>query len=238
MRGGRRILVVVPARGGSKGVKLKNLQPVAGRPLVAVVGDLVAELDWVDRAVVSTDHDEIASVAESAGLEAPWRRPESLSGDRIGDYEVLVHALEATEADDGSRYDVVVMLQPTSPLRKVEHVTDCVERLVSDDLDAVWTVTPTDLKYHPLKQLTIEDGRLELFDERGAGIIARQQLRPVYHRNGACYALSRKCLLDHGNILGERAGAVVIEEPMVSIDTEEDFRRVEAELRSRREGRS
>ncbi len=233
MRGGRRILVVVPARGGSKGVKLKNLRPVAGRPLVALVGDLVRGLDWVDRAVVSTDHEEIAAVAEASGLEAPFRRPQDLSGDRIGDLEVLTQALEATEAQDGTRYDVVVMLQPTSPLRRRQHVTDCVDTLVEGDLDAVWTVTPSDLKLHPLKQLKLTDGRLQLWDPRGGAIIARQQLEPVYHRNGACYAISRQCLLEKKSILGEVAGAVVIEEPMVSIDTEEDFRKVEAALAKR-----
>ena len=72
MRDDRRILVVVPARGGSKGVKLKNLEPVGGIPLVARVGHLVRELDWVDRAVVSTDHPEIAKVAVASGIEAPW----------------------------------------------------------------------------------------------------------------------------------------------------------------------
>lgn len=234
MRGGRRILVVVPARGGSKGVPLKNLKLVAGVPLVAHVGKLVADLGWVDRAVVSTDHEEIARVSEEAGLDAPFRRPESLSGDRIGDLEVLVQALEAVEAIDGVTYDVVVMLQPTSPLRRPEHVTATVDRVVEDELDCAWTVTPTDLKYHPLKQLAIgDDGLMRLNDPAGSAIIARQQLTPVYHRNGASYAITRSCLLDQQTILGARAGAVVVEEAMVSIDTLEDFERVERELEKR-----
>jgi len=233
MRGGRRILGVVPARGGSKGVKLKNLRPVGGRPLVAVVGDLIRELDWFDRAVVSTDHEEIAAVAEAAGLDAPFRRPEALSGDRIGDLDVLSHALAATEDSDGTRYDVIVMLQPTSPLRTAAQVTQTVDKLIDEDLDAVWTVSPTDLKYHPKKQLVLRDGLLGYWDPDGANIIARQQLTPVYHRNGAAYALTRDCLLEQNSLLGLRSGAVIIERPMVSIDTLEDFDRVNAELGSR-----
>lgn len=233
MRDDRRILVVVPARGGSKGVKLKNLERVGGIPLVARVGQLVRELDWVDRAVVSTDHPEITKVAGASGLDAPFQRPAELSGDEIGDREVLAHALEATEADDGEHYDVVVMLQPTSPLRRAEHVTASVDKLIGEDFDSVWTVSPTDSKSHPLKQLVLEADRLDHWDPEGAGIVARQQLRPVHHRNGAAYAITRECLLGQRSILGKRASAVVIEEPMLSIDTREDFARVEELLQAR-----
>lgn len=234
MYGDRRVLVVVPARGGSKGIPLKNLHPVAGRPLIWWVGDLLGQLEWVDRAVVSTDHLLIADAARQSGLDVPFMRPTALGGDRVSDLEVLAHAVHACEADAGIGYDIVVMLQPTSPLRRPEHVTACVEKLVADDLDAVWTVSPTDLKAHPLKQLTIAaDGRLEYWDSRGAGIVARQQLTPVYHRNGAAYAIARRCLIEQGSIKGQRTGAVVIDEAMISIDTLEDIRRVEEILSAR-----
>lgn len=230
---GKKVLAVVPARGGSKGVPMKNIRPVCGVPLVAMAAQIVAAVPAIDRTVVSTDHDEIARVAEAAGLAVPFRRPEELSGDRIGDLEVLTHALLATEAVDGQQYDVVVMLQPTSPLRRPEHVSATIEKLVSENLDAVWTVSPADLKYHPFKMLVLNEGLLELFDERGRTIIARQQLTPVYFRNGAAYAITRDCLLAQKNIMGQRSGAVVVDEPMVSIDTLEDFARVEAVLTAR-----
>ena len=229
----RRILVVVPARGGSKGVPRKNLRKVDGVALVARVGHLVSDLDFVDRAVVSTDDDEIAGVAEAAGLVAPFRRPASLSGDRIGDLEVLTHALETLERADGVVYDIVVMLQPTSPLRRAEHVHSVVSRLVEGGFDAVWTVGPTDLKYHPRKQLALDGDRLVFHHPAGAEVIARQQLEPVYHRDGVAYAITRECLLVQKSILGKNASAVIVDEPMLSIDTEEDFAQVEAYLRER-----
>ncbi len=234
MRGGRAVLVVVPARGGSRGVPLKNLRPVGGLPLVARVGQLVQQLDWVDRGVVSTDHPEIAKVAVESGLEAPFIRPAELAGDEVGDVEVLTHALETMEAIDARSYDVVVMLQPTSPLRRAEHVSATLDKLVAGELDSVWTVTPTDLKYHPLKQVGLENDRLRYCDPEAARIVARQQLSPVYHRNGAAYALTRACLLEQKALLGARASCVVIDEPMLSIDTLEDFARVEAVLERRR----
>lgn len=234
MLNGRRILAVVPARGGSKGVPLKNLHPLLGRPLIAHAGDIIRDAGIFDRAVVSTDHEGIAAAAEAAGIAAPFRRPEPLSGDRIGDWEVLNHALIEIERIDRGKYDVVVMLQPTSPLRRISHIVDSVSLLIERGFDAVWTVTPTDLKYHPLKQLSISpDSQLDFFDPRGAQIIARQQLTPVYTRNGACYAFTRDCLLLQKTTMAKRSGAVVTEEPMISIDTIEDFDKVAALLRGR-----
>lgn len=233
MFGERRVLVVVPARGGSKGVPRKNLRKVGGVALVARVGHLVSDLDFVDRAVVSTDDDEIAEVAEAAGLAAPFRRPAAVSGDRIGDLEVLTHALETIESMDGVVYDVVVMLQPTSPLRRAEHVHSVVSKLAKGGFDAVWTVGPTDLKYHPRKQLALDGDRLVFHHSAGSEVVARQQLEPVYHRDGAAYAISRDCLLVQKSILGNNASAVIVDEPMLSIDTEEDFAQVESHLRER-----
>jgi CMP-N,N'-diacetyllegionaminic acid synthase len=228
MLNGKTILAVVPARGGSKGIPLKNLQPVHGVSLVARVGQVISELPEIDRAVVSTDHEDIARVAEAAGLAAPFRRPAELSGDRIGDIDVLTHALNATEELDGRRYDIVVMLQPTSPLRRPEQVRDCLRMLVDGGWDAVWTVSETDSKGHPLKQLTLgENAGLDYYDPAAAGIIARQQLTPVYHRNGIAYALTRECLLEQLTLKGPRTGALVIDGPHVSIDTPFDLALVE-----------
>lgn len=230
---GKRVLAVVPARGGSKGVPLKNLRPVRGVPLVARTADVVRGVPLIDRAVVSTDHAEIMRVAIGAGLDAPFLRPEALSEDLIGDVDVLTHALTASEEHYGERFDIVIMLQPTSPLRRPEHVRATIEKLVKEDLDAVCTVSLADLKYHPLKVLVLNNGLLNLYDERGRTIIARQQLTPIYCRNGAAYAMTRQCLLEQKSILGRRSSAVVISEPMISIDTLDDFERVEALLGAR-----
>lgn len=224
---GLSVLAVVPARGGSKGLPLKNLRPIRGRPLVALAGDIAAAVPEVDRSVVSTDHPEIARVAQAAGLAAPFMRPQDLSGDRIADWDVLNHALLEMERIDGRRYDIVVMLQPTSPMRTPAHVSGTIRALVAGGWDAVWTVSETDSKGHPLKQFVVRDGALEYWDERGAAIIARQQLTPVYHRNGVAYAIRRECIIVKGSIKGDRTGAYVIEEDQISIDTEYDLQLVE-----------
>ena len=232
---GRNVLVIVPARGGSKGIRLKNLRQVGGVPLVARVGHVVAEIPAVDRAVVSTDYDEIARIAEAAGLAAPFRRPLELSGDRVGDWQVLDHGLAEMERIDEVRYDVVVMLQPTSPLRRSEDVTRTIEKLVGEGWDAVWTVSPTDSKAHPLKQLTVSevDHDLDYYDPEGETILARQQLTPVFHRNGVAYAFTRSCLVDQKTIMGKRTGALVLNGLHLSVDTERDIELADYEFNRR-----
>lgn len=211
MHSDRRILAVVPARGGSTGVKLKNLRTVGGVPLVVLAARIALATPLIDRAVLSTDHPDIAEAGRAAGLAVPFMRPEALSGPRVADWDVLVHALTETERQDGVRYDVVVMLQPTSPGRRVEHVRATIEALVEGGHDAVWTVSETDSKAHPLKQLTI--------DPQGRIVI----VEPVYHRNGIAYAITRQCLLEQKSIKGARTGAVVIADRLVNIDTEFDL---------------
>ncbi|MBT5400293.1 acylneuraminate cytidylyltransferase family protein [bacterium] len=228
------VIAIIPARGGSKGVKLKNLRTVCGVPLVATVGRVIKSLSEIDRSVVSTDHEEIARVAEDAGISAPFRRPEELSGDRVGDIEVLTHALLETELIDNVTYDIIVMLQPTSPLRESKHVSDAINMLVDEGWDAVWTVSETDSKSHPLKQLIVNNNRLDYYDSSGSQIIARQQLKPIYHRNGIAYIITRECLLGKKSIKGDNTGALIIKGEHVSIDTEWDLSLVEFILSKRK----
>lgn len=223
----QRILAVCPARGGSKGIPLKNLVPFLGVPLVARVGQLVSEISLIDRAVVSTDYPDIARVACESGLDAPFFRPEELSGDRVSDAQVLRHALEEMEYIDGVVYDIVVMLQPTSPLRRAAHVVRAIEMLVNEQWDAVWTLSETDSKAHPLKQLRLESERVHYYDPAGSTIIARQQLTPVYHRNGVAYVMTRRCLVEDRSIMGKRTGALILNDHLVSIDTMWDLKLAE-----------
>ena len=227
------VLAVIPARGGSKGIPKKNIAPLAGKPLISYTTELISHLPWIDKTVVSTDSSEIAEVAQqSVGVGIVWR-PEEISGDRIGDRDVLHHALIEAEAVDGTTYDVVIMLQPTSPLRTEENVTDCITTLVEGKWDAVWTVSATDLSFHPRKQLTLDaDGRLGFFVPGGEAIVARQELTPVFHRNGVCYALKRELLLNTEGIWApENTTAVVIPGHHISIDTPEDLLAVEATMK-------
>ena len=228
MISGLNILTVIPARGGSKGIPFKNLKKIGGVPIVELAAQIASSIEYIDRVVVSTDNEEIAEAAIKGGAAAPFRRPSFLSGDRISDLQVLTHALEEMEQRDKIKYDIVIMLQPTSPLRTRKQVVDSIKMLVNNNYDSVWTVSETDSKHHPLKQLTInQDVQLNYYDQKGSKVIARQQLEPTYHRNGIAYVMSRKCLVENKSIMGKKPGVIICEGNHVSIDTEWDLFMVE-----------
>lgn len=220
---GMRILSVTPARGGSKGVPKKNLRHVGGMSLTARVATLASSLPWIDRAVLSTDSEDIQAEGIAHGFAAPFLRPADISHDRAAAIDVWRHAWREMEERDGVRYDASIYIEPTCPLRRPEHCRATVDMLLSGDWDAVWTVSEIDLRYHPLKQLRVAEGELSYYDPASVNIVARQQLDMLYYRNGACYAARRETVMDKASLSGERCGAVVLDEPLVSIDTELDL---------------
>jgi len=214
-------LIVVPARGGSKGIKLKNIATVGGKTLIELVAEVIHSLPVDNRAIVSTDNHDIAREARRVGLAVPFIRPENISGDRVSDAEVLLHALAEMERIDATKYQVIVMLQPTSPFRTVDHVVAAINQL--GNYDSVLTLSETDSKAHPLKQFKYDGFNVKYYDQEGASIIARQQLEALYHRNGVAYVVTRECLTMQRTVIGKNCTAILIQDPMISIDTSWDL---------------
>lgn len=222
------ILSIIPARGGSKGIKLKNLRKINGISLIGHVAKCINKSTIIDKSVVSTDHEGIKIEALNHNLHVPFKRPSFLSGDFVSDLQVLTHALVETEKIDLCQYEYVVMLQPTSPLRTIDIVEAAIKKCVDEKFDSVWSVSKIDLKFHPLKQLTIKNNKLlKLYDQMGSRIVARQQLDTTYYRNGAVYVFSRDCILKVKTILSENSGYIITDIPQISIDTEDDILKVE-----------
>ena len=224
---GKKILAVVPARGGSKGIKLKNLRTLNSISLIGLVGECLKKIKIIDKKILSSDHDLIIKEAIRYGIDVPFKRPKEISGDTISDWQVLNHALCKIEEIESKTYDIVIMLQPTSPTRKPHHIENAIKHLIENNFDSVWSISQTDSKYHPKKQLVLNDEELNYYDIDGENIIARQQLSNVYHRNGICYVFTRSCIKNHKNIKGEKTGYLIIKEPSISIDTEEDLLKAE-----------
>jgi CMP-N,N'-diacetyllegionaminic acid synthase len=220
MYSGKRILAVVPARSGSKGLPNKNVLRLDGVSLIGHAGRCLAALGWLDARVISTDSEIYADEGRKHGLEAPFLRPPELSHDRAGAIETLQHAVVECERYYGVRYDVVLIVEPTSPLRLPSDVQSCVERLLYSGADSVVAVSPVDTKFHPRKLLRVDEGgRISFFQPDGGTLKARQDLDGGYvYRNGVCYALTRGCLMDQGRIFTENTQAVVIDRPIVNID--------------------
>ncbi len=215
---GRAVLAVVPARGGSKGLPGKNLRHLGGQSLVARAAVAARALDEIDAAVLSTDDAGIAAEGRRHGLDVPFLRPAELSDDSARSVDAWRHAWLESEAHFARRFDVSVLLEPTSPLRTPGDISGTLAALLDGGYDAAATVSPTPAHFAPQKTLTVgSDGHIRFFDENNW--TARRQDAPQYvHRNGLCYAALRETVVDRGMIVERNCVAVVIERPVVNID--------------------
>ena len=214
----KKILCVIPARGGSKGIKLKNIYIVNGKPLISYTLDFVKNLNFFNETIISTDHKKIKKICEDKGFSIPFMRPKYLSGDRISDIQVLEHSLLLAEKYNNTKYEIIIMLQPTSPLRVKKDLKEAINQFMKNKNDSLWSISKIDKKYHPLKQLTINKKKLNYFSPNGKNIIARQELGDTYIRNGVFYIFSRDCILKK-KLLGKKPGFYEIKKPYFNIDT-------------------
>ena len=197
-----RVLGLINARGGSKGVPRKNLKPLHGRPLIAYTIEAGLHAKRIDRLVVSTDDEEIAEVSRSCGAEVPFMRPDSLAQDSSVQIDAVKHALLALEeADD--HFDVVAVLQPTCPLRRAEDIDAAITLMDDDNVDSVITVT-NDASRHPyVMYWERQDGTLEAMVKADAAGTLRQDFPVVWCRNGAVYAVRTQIVLERNSLYGD-----------------------------------
>ena len=216
---GKHILAVVPARSGSKGIPHKNMRTLKGTSLIGWAGKTLSQLAFIDARIISTDSPEYASEGKRYGLEAFFLRPKHLSVDTTSAIETMQHALQKAERHYAACFDIILIVEPTSPLRISEDIEHATRRLIETGADSVVTVSPLPSKSHPQKILALHEGRLRFFQSEGNQITARQMLSgDLYWRNGICYALTRTCLMEYGVIFTERTLPEVIMRPIVNID--------------------
>ena len=216
---GYKILAVIPARGGSKGIPRKNLCTIAGVSLVGHAAKAALSLDWIDRTVLSTDDDDIAAEGQKYGAAVPFRRPAELASDRARSTDMWKHAWLASEDHFEEKYDISILLEPTSPLRRPEDIQTTIKTLIENDCNAAATFSRAPAHFTPHKCLTLDDnGIIGFYHEHGRQFSIRQKIPDYYFRNGICYAVKRRTLLEKEMIIEENCKAVVIERPVVNID--------------------
>jgi CMP-N,N'-diacetyllegionaminic acid synthase len=223
------VLAVIPARGGSKGVPRKNLRPVCGRPLISyTVEQAVAAQDLFYRIIVSTDDDEIASVARKSGAEVPFLRPAHLARDESPVIPMLQHAVQFVERQDGRRMDWICLLQPTEPFRTAADLEQCLTLALTGGCDSVISVVRV-FATHPILMKRIEGDQLLPFClEEREGTRRQEYDPPAYMRNGSVYLTRRHVLMEQGSIWGKTIRPYVMPlERSVSIDTELDLKLAE-----------
>ena len=221
----KKILAIIPARGGSKGIKGKNLKKIKNKSLIQIAANILNGLKYIDFSIISSDDEKIIKEAKKYKINFLEKRPKSLSGDRIGDAPVLKNALKTAEDKIGVKFDIILMIQVTSPLRTKLDILKSIKLMVNKKLDAVWSISKVDKKFHPFKQLKINKNILSYHNNKGSKILARQQLSETYIRNGAVYVFSRNSILKM-NLMPKKTGFIISNTKQLSIDSLEDLEAV------------
>jgi len=228
----KKVLAVIPARGGSKGLPGKNIRPLLGKPLIAWSIEQALASKYIHTVHVSTDSEEIASIARSYGAEVPFLRPASLAIDTTPTADVLIHHLDSLDKD-GEKFKHLVLLEPTSPLRETADIDSAFERLISNDQATSIVGVGLVESQHPsfCVRLT-EKGFLR--SENDFKVLRRQDIEPIYYYEGSVYiseihTFRQKKNFYHPNTLGH----VFPKWKTFEIDDIADFIIVEALLKNK-----
>jgi len=226
-----KVLGIIPARGGSKGIPRKNLVPLAGKPLLSYTIHAAQTSSRLTRAVLSSEDDEIVNVGRSYGIDVPFVRPAILATDEARSVEVAKHALQFVENEQGTTYDLVCLLQPTCPLRTASDIDRAITELEESDADSIVSLAPIE-DPHPFKMMRINDGLIHpLFPDQWHESLRRQELPPTFYLNGAIYCVRREVLLDRSSLWGKKTLAYIMPaERSVNIDSIVDVKLAESLL--------
>ena len=219
----KKILGVITARGGSKGIPGKNIKELCGKPLIAYTVLAAKQSQYLTRTIVSTDYENIAEVAKKYGGDVPFLRPTDLSGDKSTSISVVQHAISWLKEKNGENYDYLMILQPTSPLRTAQDIDECIKLIVDTDADSVMGMYElTDFSLKKLKR--IEDGIiLPLLEDEGKTSSMRQDSEKIYKRNCAIYLTKIEHVMK-GDLFGAISRAYVMpEERSIDINKPIDF---------------
>jgi CMP-N-acetylneuraminic acid synthetase len=226
------VLALIPARGGSKNIPHKNITPLAGRPLLAYTCEAALRSHSLTRVVLSTDDEDIARVGRTCGVEVPFRRPSELAQDDTPSLPVAQHAMRWLVEHEGWRADVLVLLQPTSPLRQAYHIDEALQQMIQADADTVVSVVEVPHRFSPYSIMQLQgDGWLHDFWREALPFdrFRRQNLPVLYARNGPAILASRAAVLfERQSFYGQRVIPYVMgEEDSLDIDTHFDLRLAE-----------
>ena len=227
-----RVLAIVPARGGSKGIPRKNARLLCGRPLLEYTAEAAHASHRLSRVILTTDDDEIAEIGAQCGLEVPFLRPATLARDDTPMLAVVQHAIAWADSLDQD-WDAICVLQPTTPLRSAADIESCVALLERPEIDSAMTVVPVPAKYNPgWVYWRTADGLLRLATGELTPVPRRQDLPPAYHRDGSVYVVRTSVVRSSNSLYGRRVAACLTDPARaVNLDTASDWRRAERWIR-------
>lgn len=232
----KKILGIIPARGGSKSIPNKNLYRLAGKPLIQFTIDAAKNSKYINRTILSSDDKTIIRYCEKNTIDVPFTRPEAYARDDTLMFPVVKQALEWLEHNENYLPDITVLLQPTSPLRTSTHIDEAIELFTYSNADSVVSVVEVPHQYNPISVLKNVDGKLLPFiDNEGHRVLRRQDKPKCYARNGPAIVVSRVVsLLKYKNMYGEVSFPYIMRlEDSIDIDSHFDIFLSECILRFR-----
>lgn len=226
-----KVLGLIPARGGSKGVPRKNIRLLNGKPLLAYTAEAALRAQNLSRVVLTTEDEEIAETGRQCGLDVPFMRPAELAQDSTPSLAVVRHAV-LTLKEMGADFDAICLLQPTNPLRRAEDIDACVALFNGSNADSVISVLPVPHEYNPKWVFwRDEQGKMSLSTGDAEIIPRRQELPPAFHRDGSVYITRSDIIINRHSLYGEKIlGYEMPPEFSANIDTEEDWTAVEKRI--------
>jgi len=225
-----KILLTIAARGGSKGVKNKNIRDLCGKPLIAYSIDQAKRWGKADKIICSTDSPDIASIAKKNGIEVPFMRPAELAGDLVGKIEVLRNAWLMSEKIYGEKYDVLIDLDATAPIRKISDIEGAYNLFIEENPKTVFSVTHSRRNPYFNMVEALPDGSVSLVKKLDSSIKRRQDAPKVFDLNASIYVYSRDYLLDEKTTIAisDRSLVWIMDDlSAIDIDAEIDFQFIE-----------
>lgn len=218
-----KVVCVIPARGGSKGVPRKNIKPLAGKPLIAYTIEQSLQSKYIDRTIVSTEDSEIADISKQYGAEVPFMRPDALAGDQVATVDVLLQAINWLEEEDKYNFDILVLLHTTTPLRAVKDIDSCIKMLVEAKADNVFSVTEAHRNPY-FNMVEVDDNGIATLAKKG-DFTTRQSAPKVYDMNSSIYVWCKDVLKNEKKIFLKKSHIYVMpKERSIDIDDNFDFK--------------
>ena len=221
------VLGVIPARGGSKRLPRKNIKKLCGQPLIAYTIQAAQKASLLTDFLVSSEDEEILEIARSYGAPTPFKRPERLATDSIRNIDVVAHAMHYMEKKNQLQYDVLILLQPTCPVRDPSHIDEAIQLLAESDLETVVSVKGPYKKRDPILK-RIKNGVLEAYCSTGNAA----EIEPFYLYNASIYGVKRSYFVKENKLISDRQAPLIMDQyHSIDIDTEADFLVAEAYLK-------
>ena len=224
-------LAIIPARSGSKGFRNKNIQKINNKTLIEIAYDVAKKTKIFTDILISTDSYEYKSILEKKSIFIDTLRPKKFSKDNTSDLELLTYEIKKFEKKNNTKVKYICLLQPTSPLRRVQYLKKCFNLMIFNKLDAVWTISKIDKKFHPIKILITKKNRLKYFSSEGHNFVNRQSLKDNFIRNGIAYFFTRKSIINLKQILPLNSGFVETTREIANIDSFQDFQKAKRLLK-------